>query len=78
MEKLNIKRGKSYICYNIEFDTFMFEKGKILGFTVGNVYTSHKDGYLKNDDGLEMTFFSDAAKFFKEYNNGKDSFKRAF
>lgn len=65
-KKLDIKKGRKYICYNIEFDGFMFKKEKILGFTVGEIYTSHKDGYLKNDDGLEMTFFSDAAKFFKE------------
>jgi len=66
--KLNIKKGKKYICYNIEYLDFLGKKNKILGFTVGNVYVSHKDGYFKNDQNLEMTFFHDAANFFKEHN----------
>ena len=64
-KKLNIKNGKKYKCYNIEYDDF-FGKNKIIGFTVGKIYVSHKDGYFKNDQGLEMTFFHDAAKFFKK------------
>ena len=62
-KKLDIKKGNKYRCFNIEYNFFMTTL-KIIKFTVGNIYLSHKDGYLRNDDGIEMTFFNDAAMFF--------------
>jgi hypothetical protein len=76
--KLDIKKGHKYQCYNLKFDGFMFAKNEIIGFTVGDVYTSHKDGFLKNDDGIEMTFFHDAAEFFRPVVEKKRNKKKKF
>ena len=63
MGKVNIKKGGRYQCYNIKYNGII-GVNTIIGFTVGKTYVSHKDGYLRNDNNNEMTFFHDAAKFF--------------
>jgi hypothetical protein len=64
--KLNLKKGEWYICHNTIFKVDgMDNVMHIVQFTVGKKYYCHRDGYLKNDNGNEMTFFHDAAEYFK-------------
>lgn len=65
-KKLNLKKGEWYICHNTIFKVDgMDNVMHIVQFTVGKKYYCHRNGYLKNDNGNEMTFFHDAVEYFK-------------
>lgn len=69
-KKLNLEKGKYYICHNTTFKVDgMDNVMHIVQFTVGKKYYCHRDGYLKNDNGNEMTFFHDAAEYFKPFDS---------